>query len=163
MTYAADTSVTTSKSRQEIERTLARWKASAVMFGWDDDRAIVGFVMRTRQVRFVVRMPSPDEKQFQYTNHSYPRRRTAIQQREAYDQAVRQRWRALNLIIKAKLEAVESGISEFDTEFLAQLVLPNGQTVGESVTPRIIDGIEANEMPALLPDFGPKALEGRND
>ena len=41
----------------------------------------------------------------------------------------RQRWRALNLAIKAKLEAVESGIVTFDQEFLAHIVGPSGQTV----------------------------------
>lgn len=159
MTYAAGTSVTASKSRAELERTLDRWKASAVMFGWDKDRAIVGFTMRNRQIRFEVVMPSPDERQFKYTNHSYPRPRTATQQKEAYEQATRQRWRALNLIIKAKLEAVESGITEFDTEFLAQIVLPDGRTVADNIVPKVVQAYQDNEMPALLPNYNPKELE----
>lgn len=157
-TYASDTSVSTEKSRAEIERTLQRWGASKFMYGWDEDRAIVGFVMRGRQIRFVLSMPDREAREFTHTP-SRGTRRTAQQAFEAWEQACRQKWRALNLVIKAKLEAVESGIAEFDTEFLAHLVLPNGQTVGEAVTPRIIDGIENNAMPALLPDYGTKAIE----
>ncbi|GBR74832.1 hypothetical protein NO1_1939, partial [Candidatus Termititenax aidoneus] len=43
----------------------------------------------------------------------------------------------LALCIKAKLEAVESGISHFEDEFLANFVMPNGQTFGECVVPQI--------------------------
>lgn len=157
-TYAADTSVSTEKSRAEIERTLQRWGASKFMYGWDEDRAIVGFVMRGRQIRFVLSMPDREDREFTHTP-SRGTRRSPQQAFDAWEQACRQKWRALNLVIKAKLEAVESGIAEFDTEFLAHLVLPNGQTVGEAVTPRIIAGIENNAMPALLPDYGTKAIE----
>lgn len=157
-TYAADTSVSTEKSRAEIERTLQRWNATQFMYGWDNTRAVVGFVLRNRQLRFTLVMPDKEAREFTHTP-ARNTRRSAAQQYEAWEQACRQRWRALNLVIKAKLEAVESGISEFDTEFLAQLVLPNGQTVGEAVTPRLIAGIEANEMPELLPSFGPRAIE----
>ena len=43
---------------------------------------------------------------------------------------VRRRWRALLLVIKAKLESVESGIETFEEAFASQIVLANGQTVG---------------------------------
>lgn len=158
-TYAAETNVSPEQSRMEIESTLRRWNAEAFMYGQDQRGAVVGFVLRTRQIRFVVELPVRDDKAFKWTNHIPPRRRTLRQEEEAYQQAIRQRWRALNLVIKAKLEAVESGIASFDQEFLAQLVLPNGQTVGDAVAPRIIEGIESNEMPSLLPDFGPRAIE----
>jgi hypothetical protein len=35
-------------------------------------------------------------------------------------------------VIKTKLEAVESGITEFEAEFYAHTVLPGGQTVYEA-------------------------------
>jgi len=57
--------------------------------------------------------------------------------RPAAEQACRQKWRALSLVVKAKLEAVESGITTFEDEFLAHIVLPNGQTVGEQALPRV--------------------------
>jgi hypothetical protein len=120
------------------------------MYGWDENTAVVGFVVGSRQVRFLIPMPDREDKEFKWTSHKPPRRRSVKQQIESYEQACRQRWRALHLVIKAKLEAIESGLSTFDNEFLAQLVLPNGMTVGEAVTPRLIEGIENNYMPPLL-------------
>ncbi|MDD7812601.1 hypothetical protein PP713_08530 [Mycobacterium sp. CSUR Q5927] len=156
-TYAADTSVSTERSRAEIERTLRRWGADQFMYGWTDQAAVVGFVMQGRQVKFVVPMPDRNDRKFTHTP-SRGTRRSATQHEEAYEQACRQRWRALNLVIKAKLEAVESGISTFDVEFLGHLVLPNGQTVADTVVPRVVEAYETNTMPTLLPDYAQKAI-----
>lgn len=41
------------------------------------------------------------------------------------------------MIIKAKLEAVESGISTIEREFLYEIVLPDGSTVGDWVIPQV--------------------------
>lgn len=154
--YAASTEVSSDRSRAEIEKTLTRYGARQFMYGWDEDRAIIGFVLRGRQVRFILPLPARDSKEF--TRTPTGRARAANQIREAYEQAVRQRWRALALVIKAKLEAVESGIVTFDAEFLAQLVLPNGQTVGDHAVPEVARAYETNQMPVLLPDYGQRAL-----
>jgi hypothetical protein len=149
--YAASTEVSSDRSRAEIERTLERYGARQFMYGWDEDRALVGFQINGRQVRFILPMPDRDDAEF--TRTPTGRTRAATQVREAFEQAVRQRWRALNLVIKAKLEAVDSGIVTFDAEFLAHLVLPNGQTVGDTVVPSVEQAYETNQMPALLPDY----------
>jgi len=55
-----------------------------------------------------------------------------------WEQACRQKWRALCLAIKAKLEAVESGISHFEDEFLSQIIDPiTKKTVGELIRPEL--------------------------
>lgn len=154
-TYAADTSVSSDKSQQEIQRTLRRYGADQFMYGWSNEHAVVGFIMNSRQIRFTLPMPDPLERRFTHTP-SKGTLRSQAQAEAAYEQAVRQRWRALNLVIKAKLEAVEAGISTFDSEFLAQILLPNGQTVGEAVTPGIAEAYETNKVPQLLP---PLAIE----
>lgn len=156
-TYAADTSVSVEKSRAEIERTVQRWGAEQFMYGWDATNAVVGFRMQNRQLRFILSMPDRQAKEFLFTP-ARKTRRTDAQAYEAWEQACRQRWRALNLVIKAKLEAVESGISTFDNEFLAQIMLPNGRTVGEQIGGQIDETYLTNTMPALLPDFT-KAIE----
>ena len=51
---------------------------------------------------------------------------------------------------KAKLEAVETGITEFEDEFLAHIVLPNGQTMGEFAKPQIAHAYDTGDMPPLL-------------
>jgi glycogen debranching enzyme len=155
--YAASTEVGSDRSRAEIERTLARYGARQFMYGYDQTRAIVGFQINNRQVRFVLPLPDRDDREFTHTP-SRGTQRTAAQREAAYEQAVKQKWRALNLVIKAKLEAVESGIVTFDAEFLAHLVLPNGRTVADEVVPMVETAYETNQMPALLPDYSQPAL-----
>lgn len=148
--FAEGTSVSSDRSQQEIQRTLRRYQATEFAYAWSTDSAAVQFTMRDRQVRFRVPMPDPRDKQFTHT----PTRgteRTRAQADEAYEQAIRQRWRALNLVIKAKLEAVEAGITEFDQEFLAHIVMPNGMTMGEHIIPQMQRALEGAELPALLP------------
>ena len=150
-TYAATTSVSTEQSRAEIERTLQRWGADQFMYGWDGDRAVIGFRASGRQIKFVIDLPDRNDREF--THHSRSRR-TADAALKAWEQACRQRWRALALVIKAKLEAVESGISEFESEFLAHIVLPNGSTVGDWVAPQIDVAYTTGQMPSMLPALG---------
>lgn len=54
-------------------------------------------------------------------------------------------------MIKAKLEAVASSITTFEDEFLSHIVLPDGQTVGRHVKPRIAAAYESGQMTPLLP------------
>ena len=65
-------------------------------------------------------------------------------------QIERQRWRALLLVIKAKLEAIESGISSFDEEFMSNIVLSNGQTAGDYWIPQIEETYRTGQMPPML-------------
>ena len=146
--FAASTSVSASASREEIERTLTRYGADQFLYGWQDNAAMVGFRMEGRHVKFVLSLPSKGERRF--THHSRGVR-TADAAAKEYDQAIRQRWRALALVIKAKLEAVASGISIFEDEFLANIVLPTGETAGEWMRPQIADAYRIGTMPALLP------------
>jgi len=101
-------------------------------------------------VRFVLPMPDKSSDEFMRTATGRPRR-NAQAAYAAWEQAARQRWRALALVIKAKLEAVESGITSFDEEFLAHLMLPNGNTVGQFMLPQVRQAYETGAMPPLLP------------
>lgn len=150
--YAESTGVSSEQSRTEIERTLRRYGADGFMYGWQGTMAIVGFTMNGRQIKFLLPMPDPKASEFRYT----PARRierSATEQQKAYDQACRQRWRALALVIKAKLEAVEAGITVFEKEFLAHIVLPDGQTAGDYMLPQIETAYTTGQMPALLPQI----------
>lgn len=135
--YAENTTVSSANSRAEIERTLVKYGASGFGYIWDEGRALIMFKANGRNIRFVLPLPDRDDKEISHTNHETPRKRTAIQIEEAYEQAVKQKWRALSLIIKAKLEAVESEIVEFDEEFGMHMVLPDGSTVRDHVVPEI--------------------------
>jgi hypothetical protein len=153
--YASQTSVSAEKSRAEIESMLTRYGATAFMSGWQGNNAVVGFSFANRTIRFELKMPAKDLKEFTHT----PGRGTKRHPDDAYaswEQATRQRWRALLLLIKAKLEAVESGISVFEQEFLANVVVPGGQTVGQWIAPRLDELACASmgQMAKLLPGLG---------
>lgn len=144
-TFAKATTVAPEKSRAEIERVLMKYGADQFMNGWDsfNRRAVLGFRAHSRMVRFEVQMPKESDFKWRYGV-------TPAQKKRTLEQAERQRWRALLLVIKAKLEAVESKISTFETEFLAHIVIgPHGETVGDAITPQI-DQIYLNGMSGQL-------------
>lgn len=150
MAYAENTSVPVDRSKSEIERILQKYGAEQFISGWDQNRAMIGFRMNGRQIRFIVELPDKNSKEFTLT----PGRRNKRDESRAYaawEQACRQRWRALALVIKAKLEAVETGITEFEDEFLAHIVLPDGQTVGGYMRPQVAAAYQNGRMPELLP------------
>lgn len=146
--YASGTSVSSQASRQEIERILERYGADQFMYGWQENSAVVAFRAHDRRIRFI--LPLPDKNERRFTEHSRGQRTVEAALKE-WEQATRQRWRALALVIKAKLEAVESGISEFEDEFLANIMLPDGHTVGEFMRPQVAEAYRIGTMPALLP------------
>ncbi len=147
--YAAKTTVPSDRTRMEIERTLTRYGASAFMYGWHAGQAVIAFQAHSRQIRFHLPMPDRDSQEFTRTPTGL--RRSANAAAEAYDQALRSRWRALLLIIKAKLEAVESGITTFEDEFLAHTVITGNTTVSDWLQPQIAQAYETGEMPSLMP------------
>jgi hypothetical protein len=150
MSYASQTSVSVERSKAEIERTLQRYGASQFIYGWDRQEAVIGFVVaideQMRQVRFKVKVP--DRAAFIKTPTG--RRRSPSQAEREWGQAQRQRWRALLLVIKAKLEAIEAGIATFEDEFLAYTMLPSGETVGEWMQPQLDEVYREGVMPGTL-------------
>ena len=149
MAYAKNTSVSTEKSRAEIERTLQRYGATSFSYGWEGSNAAIMFAAQDRRVRFVLTMPDRNDRQFTHTE-AQRRKRSEDQAHEHWEKACRQRWRALALIVKAKLEAIESGISTFEDEFLAHVLLPDGSTVGDFMGPQLKHVYATGEMPSFL-------------
>lgn len=148
--YAEGTSVPVEKSKAEIEGVLARYGATSFASGWSGNRAVIQFEAKGRRIRFHLPLPDQNEKRFKVT----PGRGKPLSpeaSRKAWEQACRQSWRALALVVKAKLEAVASGITEFENEFLANIVLPDGSTVAENVRPQIAVMYQNNTMTPLLP------------
>lgn len=151
--YAAQTYVSVEKSRAEIESLVMRRGARSFHSGWADGQAAVGFVLCDRILKFKLPLPSRDEKEFTHTPGRKKRRDDRSIQ-VAWEQACRSRWRALLLAIKAKLEAVDAGISVFDDEFLAFIVDPStGETIGDSIKSQIeltYQALPADRKPIAL-------------
>ena len=149
--YAATTDVASDRSRAEIERTLRRYGATAFAYGWEGNMAQIGFKLAARQIKFRLPLPDPESREFKLTPTG--RARSAASAEEASEQAVRQRWRALALVIKAKLEAVDAGISVIEDEFLSNIVMPDGRTVAETIKPGIAIAYKGGQTHNLLPDY----------
>ncbi len=118
--YAENTGVSVESSRGGIERTLQRYGADSLAYGWEAGRAVVQFAHQGLHIRFVLPLPDKNDRAYTHT----PGKglvRTEADAYKAWEQACRQRWRALALAIKAKLEAVEAGITTFEDEFMAHI------------------------------------------
>lgn len=153
--FAKDTSVSIDKSRNEITTILQRYGADGFGYRWqerDGQRLeMIEFTANDKHVRFIVRLPSQKDDEFWFTP-SRGNQRSESAAYAAWEQSCRQRWRALKLCIQAKLEAVECGISTFESEFLAHIVDPStGRTVGEIVLPQI-EQLRPVGLPGL-PDY----------
>ena len=146
MTYAAQTRVPISKSKTDIEELLAKHGAMGFAYATEGNRSMVAFNMSGRRVQIMLVMPSTDD----YALTPRNARRTAAAQQAAWEQACRQRWRALLLIIRAKLEAVEAGITTLESEFLANIVLPDGGTMGQWLSPQVDEAYATGRMPSML-------------
>ncbi len=146
-TYASNTQVPVERSKGEIERILRRYGAESFMHGWDRLKAVVGFEIDHRMYR--ITLPMPDPADFRLTETG--RARTKSSMDAAYEQAIRQRWRALALWIKAVLEAAEAGIVTLEEVMQPFTILPNGLTAGEWMRPQIEAAYQTGRMPPMLP------------
>lgn len=133
--FAKETAVPVGQTRAEIENALARYGADAFGFVSGDGKAVVRFRLDSRHYQFTIELPDPADHQTTGTG----RQRSPAVRQMAVEQATRSIWRALLLIIRAKLEAVASGIVTFEDEFLAQTVTDSGQTVAEVIRPQLLE------------------------
>ena len=130
--YADKTTVPVTKSRQDIEAMLRKAKANRVVHMVERLEAIVMFELAGRLVKIEVPIKG-----------------------DATDQVRRSKWRALYLIIKAKIEAVAQGVTTVEQEWLAHIVLPDGRTVGQWIEPQLQVAYDRGDMPT-----NPLLLEG---
>lgn len=150
--YAEGTSVSPERSQAEISEQLRRYGATSYVSGYEDNRAMIAFKAHSRTIRFVLDLPLPGDPEFAKTPTGQVRKPDA--RRAAYEGEIRRRWRALALAIKAKLEAVSTGIASFEDEFLAYTVLPDNTTVGERVQAEIEAAWSAGVPPRRLLQIG---------
>lgn len=158
MTYAQKTTVTIERSKAEIEKIVTKAGATRFASYWEENSVVLAFQLDNRLMRFSLVLPSPDDEQFAKarTYRSYTRRGATTKgeaRQKKWEQEIKRLWRALALCIKAKLESVESGIETLDEAFLAQIVLPGGKTVSQTIVPQIASQCSnGKKVPLLLPD-----------
>lgn len=129
-TFAAHTSVSVDRSQNEIKKVLGKYGATGFVFGEGNGSAMVMFEMKQRRIKFILPLPKIGDHKS--------------------EQLERTRWRCLLLAIKAKLECASTGITTFEQEFLAHIVLPNGETVSQKLLPQLASSYQSGKMPPLL-------------
>ncbi len=147
MGYAETTKVPVQKTLGEIRDLLRRHGADEIAQGEQGDTAWVLFSLEGRRLKFRLNLLPLSE----FNQSPAGRNRSRGDAAAAHERDARMRWRNLLLIIRAKLEAVASGIVSLDEEFLGNIVLPNGQTVAEHTVPQIEQG--GHRLPKGLPLF----------
>lgn len=146
--YAKGTTVAPSKSLDEIKATLIRFGADRQTFTYAEQGNQIGiqFTVRTRVVRMTMLLPDRET----FAKDRYGRRRVETAIERDWQQACREYWRTLAVGVKAKLSMIEKGLSTFEREFLADLLLPDGRTVGESIVPELDEAMRGGPVPSLV-------------
>ncbi len=125
--FAARTKIPVDKTRLDIERLVKRYGAKGFVAGWHGPTARIEFLCVDRQIRLTVVIPDNE-------------------------QAARQKWRALLLLVKAKLESVDARIATFEEAFFANIVMPDtGKTVWEMAREPVKLGYEGKSVVLLGP------------
>lgn len=150
MPYAETTTIAFERSIAEII-TLVR-KAGAEQIGQMEfpENYVIGFKIADRMVRFTLPFPAIDEMPTRDGRRSLL---SDAQRQDRLDQRKRQRGRALMLVIKAKLESVESGIETIEEAFLANIVGADSRTVYERIKEPLALEYEQGRAVGLLPDY----------
>ena len=122
--YAQGTTVPVQKTIAEIERLIIRHGGDQFLQSWTADTIKIAFRINNRMLKFTVPLPKD----------------VSIAER-------RRLWRCLLLAIKAKFEIVATGIEEFDSAFMSNIVMPDGSTFGDWAIPQIDHVYETGKFP----------------
>jgi hypothetical protein len=125
MAYGLYTKVPFERTTAEIIALLKKAGADRIGQAEEPGRFAVQCFLNGRLLRFAVDVPEEPQ----------PRR---------------QRGRALLLVIKAKLESTESGVETFEQAFLANVVMPDGQTIADKAVPLIAEAYASGKTPQLM-------------
>lgn len=140
--YAEGTKVTVESSRGEITGILA--KHGVQKMGWmsspDGDELL--FELEGGSFRFRMVKPTADSLRARDgKNYAYPQN---IDWEAKAVAEWRRVWRANVLLLKAKLEFIESGDTTLDRELMAYRVLKDGRTLEEAIVagglPMLVSG-----------------------
>ena len=133
--YAETTKVPVAQTKAEIEGMLL--KIGADRIGMMETRSGEAYVVfETEAAMYKLSAPALDPNA------------------KNLDQERRRVWRAMGLLVKAKMTAITEGISTVEREFLADAVMPDGSTMIEHA-PRLIEQATSEHGPPRLMLTGP--------
>lgn len=133
--YAEDTRVPVAKSQGDLVALLSKFDADQIGHVLDrtTGEAIVFFTRKSRQYRLGIPMPKKVNL-------------NAAQ----FDQRCRARWRALLLLIKAKMVGIDCGATTFEEEFLAHTVTAQGERLVDVIRAPLEEHYETGQPVNLL-------------
>ena len=146
--FAAHTDVPVDRSIGQIRETILRYGGQAFAQAEGHGKFAIQFQMKDRFVKFF--LPIPEQADKKYLRDGRGAIRSADKRYMVWDQECRARFRALAWSVKMKLEMVETGITTFEEEFYAHILLPGGKTIYEMT--------HANVALAYRDGKAPKAL-----
>lgn len=153
--YAEGTTVPVESSMREVQALLKGWGVRDFLMGHEGGRDVLAFKYDGRVVRLEIRRPNPDD--FRRTPGGVIR--YSLKDREvAAEKEYMRRWRALILLLKAKIEAIRDDVSDFNTEFGMWVQLPDGRTVAETVAEDVDTFYSTGRIAPLLPGGSALAL-----
>ncbi|GAB2753325.1 hypothetical protein [Sinomonas soli] len=129
--YIRGASVTCSASQAEIQTMLAAAGATGIRFASERGKTRITF--RSGGHHFLLALPA------------------AMSDLPHAQEGARRGWRQLSALVQAKLDAVDAGITTFDEEFLAYMVMPGGATVFQAVAPGVAAAYAAAAPPPAVP------------
>lgn len=147
--FASGTTVSVEKTKGEIEALVNKAGAEAFLSGSKPGQSMIQFSLKGRIIRFSLPLPDRNDKKFQRCGRYNTQQRSPEAAYNVWEQACREKWRALFLSIKAKLYSIETGIEQFDSAFMAQIVMPDGKTMEELCVPLISQAYENGRMPDM--------------
>ena len=112
------TEVTTGRTQEAIRLLLKKYDAGTTRFTMAGMHITMEFIRHGQGYRIAAESLGLDEK------------------------SERQIWRVVFYWLKSKLEVVNFGLMEFETEFLPYALISGGQTVNEAISPRLAVGRE---------------------
>lgn len=133
--FAETTDVPASRSQAEIKDRLRAAGATRIAMVEEPEDSSVQFEIEARMYRISVPMPQG--------------KNAAQEERRA--------WRLMLLLVKAKTEAVKEGATTIEREFLADMLMPNGQTLHETAAEQIRLAYASGKMPGAALLMGPKS------
>lgn len=149
--FAEGTTVGAGSTKGQIEDILMSNGCTRYGSMADAITATIMFEYEGIGYRMSIALPDPQDKEFtEYTSRGTLYARAENVAQELYIKELNRRWRAMFAVIKAKLIAVNEGITDFPKEFLAHAVLAGGRTFGEHYIPEMKAAAIEGRMPGIM-------------
>lgn len=129
--YARETKISVTQSMNEIQDILSKHGITRFMIELEQNA--IYFQLHDKPVKLSV--PKPRLESFRYTPTG--QRRSDAQTQTIIEQQNKARWRLMKEYLKLQLELVKLQVLDIEQAFMANFVLLNGKTLGETWTPEL--------------------------